>query len=152
MLETGIAWPSDLKKFQDPTPQQKADNAATTTFLSDLYPTIGNVTNEHFIVWMRVAALPNFRKLYGRIEQDIPAGTQVTVQVTPRYPVTAFDGKKSLVLSTTSFMGGKNSFLGIAYLVVGFACILLAVIFAVRQLFGGRRLGDTTFLVWSSNR
>jgi len=66
--------------------------------------------------------------------------------------VTAFDGKKSLVLSTTSFMGGKNTFLGIAYLVVGFACILLAVIFAVRQLFGGRRLGDTTFLVWSSNR
>lgn len=78
--ETGIAWPSDLKKFVDPTPAQKAANVNTTLFLSDLFPTIQNVTNEHFIVWMRVAALPNFRKLYGRINSDIPAGTTLQVR------------------------------------------------------------------------
>jgi len=27
-----------------------------------------NMTDEHFMVWMRAAGLPNFRKLYGRIE------------------------------------------------------------------------------------
>lgn len=150
MLETGIAWPSDLKKFSDPTPAQKLEYNNTITFLSDLYPTIANVTNEHFIVWMRVAALPNFRKLYGRIETDIPAGTTVTVQISPRYPVTPFEGKKSIVLSTVSFLGGKNAFLGIAYIVVGFICIVLAIGFGVRQLFGGRRLGDTTYLAWST--
>lgn len=78
--ETGIAWPSDLKKFVDPTPAQKSQNVNTTLFLSDLFPTIQNVTNEHFIVWMRVAALPNFRKLYGRINTDIPAGTTLQVR------------------------------------------------------------------------
>ena len=36
--------------------------------------------DEHFIVWMRTAALPNFRKLWGRIDQDLPANTQVSMQ------------------------------------------------------------------------
>lgn len=150
--ETGIAWPSDLKKFVDPTPAQKAANVNTTIFLSDLFPTIQNVTNEHFIVWMRVAALPNFRKLYGRINSDIPAGTTLQVRIAPAFPVTGFDGKKSLVLSTTSFLGGKNPFLGIAYMVVGGICVALALVFLGRQAFGGRRLGDTTFLVWNNRR
>ena len=29
----------------------------------------GGVMDEHFIVWMRLAGVPHFRKLYGRIEQ-----------------------------------------------------------------------------------
>lgn len=156
MSETGIAWPTDLSKFVDLTPAQKASAEAATgngiTWLSDFAPTIANVSNEHFIVWMRVAALPSFRKLYGIINSDIPAGAVVAFDVLPQYPVTGFGGRKSLVLSTTSFMGGKNAFLGIAYIVVGFVCILLAFLFAVRQLVGGRRLGDTTFLVWNGNR
>lgn len=30
---------------------------------------------EHFIVWMRTAATPNFKKLWGRINQDLVVGT-----------------------------------------------------------------------------
>ena len=26
------------------------------------------------MVWMRVAAISNFRKIWGRIEEDVPAG------------------------------------------------------------------------------
>ncbi|XP_025024979.1 cell cycle control protein 50B [Python bivittatus] len=84
--------------------------------------------NERFIVWMRIAALPTFRKLYARIHHDnftvaLPRGTYY-LNITYSYPVLAFHGTKKVIFSTVSWMGGKNSFLGIAYLVVGSACIL----------------------------
>jgi hypothetical protein len=33
-----------------------------------------DVEDEHFIVWMRVSGLLNFRKLWGRIEEDLDEG------------------------------------------------------------------------------
>jgi hypothetical protein len=52
------------------------------------------------------------------------------------YPVRAFGGGKSLVLSSTSWMGGKNAFLGICYLCVGAVSLVLAFIFASAEKFG----------------
>ena len=37
------------------------------------------------MVWMRAAALRNFRKLWGRINRDISAGTNVTIQIQNRW-------------------------------------------------------------------
>ena len=109
------------------------------------------MNNEHFIVWMRPAALPNFRKLYGRIDADVPAGTTLTFQISSAFPVRSFGGAKTLVVSTASWMGGKNAFLGIAYLVVGFSSIAIALAFFVRQRCGAeRKLGDASYLVWAA--
>jgi hypothetical protein len=82
---------------------------------------------------MRTAGLPNFRKLYGKIETDLQAG-DYTMNIANNYDVSSFEGKKSFVLSTTNALGGKNYFLAICYIVVGSLCILFAVIFCIAYL------------------
>lgn len=105
------------------------------------------VKNEHFIVWMRVAALPTFRKLYGKLSKDIPKGGTVTFDIDAQFWVNKFKGKKKLILSTASFVGGKNEFLYIAYLVVGSFCLAVALAFGIKiAVVGPRQLGDTSLL------
>ncbi len=119
--DTGIAWDSDKEyKFHNMAGNWQA------------YQWI-DVTNEHFIVWMRTAGLPNFRKLYGRIENGLVAG-DYTMQINNNYDVSSFDGKKSFVLSTTNTLGGKNYFLAICYLVVGSLCIVFSIIFCIAYI------------------
>ena len=50
------------------------------------------------------------------------------------FPVDQFHGTKSIIISTRTVMGGRNPFLGIAYVVVGGICILLGVIFTVTHM------------------
>nr|GEU81760.1 hypothetical protein [Tanacetum cinerariifolium] len=102
---------------------------------------------EDLIVWMRTAALPTFRKLYGKIEVDLKASDTINVIMQNNYNTYSFNGKKKLVLSTSSWLGGKNNFIGIAYLAVGGLCFFLAIIYLVKP----RRLGDPSYLSWNRN-
>ena len=79
------------------------------------------------IVWMRTAAMPTFRKLYGKIEVDLQPNTDVTVEIEKNYNTYSFGGKKILVLSTASWPGGKSNFIGIAYLAFGVLSVLLSM-------------------------
>lgn len=47
------------------------------------------------------------------------------------YPVLSFDGRKKVVLSNVSWMGGKNEFLGIAYLVIGSMCVVMSIVMLI---------------------
>ena len=115
--ETNIAWDSDKRGRYT-----KPDNASLIQWT--------DVENEHFMVWMRPAGLPDFRKLWGRITTRLDPGTY-ELHIVNNYPVAHFGGKKSLVLSTVNILGGKNNFLGIAYLVVGSICLIMALLFWV---------------------
>lgn len=86
---------------------------------------------EDLIVWMRTAALPTFRKLYGRIEADAMASDEITVVIQNNYNTYSFGGTKALVLSTTSWIGGRNNFIGVAYVAIGGVCLFLALAFVI---------------------
>ena len=45
-----------------------------------------------------------------------------------------YRGTKAILLTTRTVMGGRNNFLGIAYIVVGGLCIVLGAIFTVTHL------------------
>mmetsp|Transcript_63824 Transcript_63824/g.152224 ORF Transcript_63824/g.152224 Transcript_63824/m.152224 type:complete len:402 (-) Transcript_63824:231-1436(-) len=76
------------------------------------------VTSGHFLAWMRIAALPTFRKAWARIDEPIQLGSTLQVHFTDDFPIKSMGGRKAFVLSTTSSLGGR-SFLGVAYLLVG---------------------------------
>jgi len=93
--------------------------------------------NEAFIVWMRVAAFANFRKKYGLLGDgwDGLSEGSYTLTIDYNYPVTAFDGRKKFIVSADSWMGSKNDFLGIAYLVLGVLCFLAGIsLFVARYM------------------
>lgn len=85
---------------------------------------------EHFIVWMRTAGLPSFRKLWGKIYDGLKAG-KYKLMVNNQYEVAPFAGEKYFVLSTSNSLGGKNYFLAFAYIGVGGMSMLLAFFFCI---------------------
>ena len=94
-----------------------------------------DLTDEHFLVWMRPSGLPNPRKLWGKIEQDLKEGETINVFINNYYNVTPYEGKKKIILSNATVFGGKNNFLGISYIVVGCLSILCAIIFPIGYKF-----------------
>lgn len=47
------------------------------------------------------------------------------------YPVTSFGGEKKVILSNTSWLGGRNPMMGITYIVIGAIHISLGIVFLV---------------------
>jgi hypothetical protein len=191
----GIAWPGERKKYSSdpvaPGGYKSYDDIVPPPNWQLRYPSY-NATNpppnlqedERFQNWMRTAGLPTFTKLYGRNDDDkMRAGTyQIIIglsmylthkiqchfltKVPTDFPVQPYKGTKSVVISTVSWIGGKNSFLGWAYVGAASVFVLLAIAGTARHLikprcvqtairpntsdtFCLRRLGDMSLLSWN---
>lgn len=109
-------------------------------------------TDQRFMNWMRLSGLPTFRKLYGRYDGVIPEQTELLIRVTDTFNVTPFSGRKAIVISTASWMGGKNRFLGYAYIGFGTFLIIVGMVCLARHLLAPRPLGDKRYLSWYAEK
>jgi len=158
---TGIAWPGEAKKYTDspigpggypnlssivPPPNWQLrfpDNYTEQNPPPDLS------ADEHFQNWMRTAGLPTFTKLYGRNDTDTMQHGTYRITIGLNFPVLPYKGTKSFVISTVSWIGGKNPFLGWAYVAAASVFVLLAILGTARHLIKPRRLGDMSLLSWN---
>jgi hypothetical protein len=125
--ESDIAWEADkqlkYKNVQNPNDKNDKEYYKNVQWI--------DMTNEHFIVWMRPAGLPNFRKLWGKIKGEGLKVGKYDIKIQDNFQVSTFNGEKYFVLSTVNAFGGKNKFLGIAYLVAGGVSLALAITFLI---------------------
>ncbi|XP_004606881.2 cell cycle control protein 50C-like [Sorex araneus] len=135
MLRNGITWWTDkYVKFQNPVSSDlsvafegtaKPPNWRKPVYeLDEEKPENNGFLNEDFIVWMRTAAFPTFKKLYrllnrtGYFVEGLPPGNY-SFTINYNFPVTMFHGKKAIVLTNLTWSGGKSFFLGIVYTMTG---------------------------------
>ena len=96
-------------------PQIKKEKSSVITDSNYYGP---GVQDEHFIVWMRLAGVPHFRKLYGRIRTpNLKKGDVLKFKIVNNFEVASFKGRKGLALATENFIGGRNYGIGILFIV-----------------------------------
>lgn len=136
-----IAWKSDRSTYR--TSSYNLSDIVPPVNWLERYPDgythqdlVEIASNEHLMNWMKTAALPSFMKLYGQNKEknNVLHSGSYQVEIGMNYPVTVFGGTKSLVITTSSVVGGRHMGLGICYLVAGGFAILFTLVFLVKQL------------------
>ncbi|KAI0562496.1 hypothetical protein FGB62_59g14 [Gracilaria domingensis] len=120
LKDTGIAWDVDRET------RFLGNNESFTDEQNE------RIRSEDFMVWMRLAAYRNWKKLYRIIPTDLEPGSYY-VQIESRFPVSSFDGEKFFFISETTWFGGPNRTMGISYLVVGGVALILAITIMIRS-------------------
>eukprot|EP01038_Epipyxis_sp_PR26KG_P005632 gene5632-7778_t len=144
---------SPCNDYYDPSTNQyykyHYPNDETVQYLHETYPKqispLVGVNDEHFIVWMRVALLPTFRKLYGFIyspstNNQFYKNDNITFSIIANFEVDSFDAKKSLIITNVGEYGGKNPVPGVSFITVGSISLFIGCISLIFGIIEYRKL------------
>ena len=131
----------------------------------------GGLRNENFVIWMRTAAFPKFRKLFAKVvlrykdtsdstlistqgdrilqgatNIGFKEGDEIVLRIIPNFPVTEFRGKKRLILSTFPPSHTNAEAIGRIYVAVGVVAFCLAGLVFAKLRIKPRKLGDPKYL------
>ncbi|PRW50939.1 ALA-interacting subunit 3 isoform A [Chlorella sorokiniana] len=149
---SSIAWSSDADNLYGAVPAENYNPGGAAAPLRG-----GNTSdvvlnaNQHWMVWMRPHSQVAAQKLWGSINVPLEAGTNLTIAVTNRYNTYNYNGAKTIILSTNSWVGGRNNFLGACYIAVGGLSLLMALFFFLGYDLGliwKRQYGDMVNVSW----
>ena len=112
--DKGIAWDNDKDKFKNVKFEDGWENHQWL-----------NMTDEHFIVWMRPSFLNDFRKLWGKIDEKLEEG-EYYFEIGNNYNVSD-DIKKYVVISKINIFGSENTLMIITSLIIGTFCSGIAI-------------------------
>ncbi|KAI0807301.1 transcription regulator [Fomes fomentarius] len=151
--EKGIAWPGEAKKYTSKPDYELSQITPPPNWAlrfpdgyTEQNPPPDLSADEHFQNWMRTAGLPTFTKLWGRNDDTKLLKGRYEIIVNLNFPVRPYKGTKGIVISTVSWMGGKNPFLGWAYVAAAGLLVLLGILGTIRHLVKPRKLGDMSLL------
>jgi len=85
------------------------------------------VESSHVITWFFLAAYPTFNKNWGRIKEDIPAGTTLKIVIQDNFDVISYKGTKKFVIMTTNWLGTDDFTLAIMYFTTAAFCSLATI-------------------------
>ncbi|KAH3669064.1 hypothetical protein OGAPHI_001660 [Ogataea philodendri] len=154
LYRENIAWSTNKNRFKKT--KYSPSEVVPPPNWHKMYPDGYNETNMpdisqwyEFQNWMQTSALPLFSKMISRNDQDVLHAGTYQVDIGYHFPVTPYKGHKYLYLSTRSVIGGKNSFLGISWIVGGGICFVLSLAFLIVNLVHPRKVGDLSLLSWN---
>lgn len=102
-------------------------------------------TDPLFLDWMRVAAFPDFRKLYGVINTPMQGFYRLSID--NQFPTDDFGGKKSVIFGHATAIGGNQTWLGVAFVITGSICLVCAALLLLAACIFPRRSSDMGHLV-----
>lgn len=80
---------------------------------------------------MRTSGLPNFKKLWGKITEDLQQG-DYTMVIANNYNSKDWDGNRYFYLTTLSLIGGKNYLIPITFSVIALFTLAAIIFFCKR--------------------
>lgn len=129
-----IAWEIDREKYEASYPSSMT-NLTKMSYTQNR--TIPDIDDEDMLVWMRTAMSKNFKKLHRKITytkggyEGLKKDDVLQIDIRTFFPTKPFHGQKSVVISTSSRLGGANVWFWRLYLITGSCSGLCGIWFLV---------------------